>query len=324
MVEIAAPKTGESPPSPALVADLPPRPTKFLLFPKLPLELRNLVWADAASEPRYVDIHSSIVNSRFFSTSHVPALLHANAESRAVGLKHYKATFGFAARSSEEEEVSGCALEPRIYVNWAADTICVMSLIRGAFGVSEILEYAEGKAVERIAIRMGSGKGVTGEETGATEWVSGAREVKAALRDFPFVDTVNTVILFYNRPARIIHHNLKLTKFRMKIDLDRFIDFNPETSSTLLDFEPVLDAMFDKVEKHTGWQLRDLDEEEEGECLAEKITGLGGGDEDDEGDEDEEDDAEDDCATVTTPGEDGFIERTISIKLRELRLTILA
>ncbi|KAH7327168.1 hypothetical protein BKA65DRAFT_480887 [Rhexocercosporidium sp. MPI-PUGE-AT-0058] len=268
---------------------LPPPLTKFKLFPKLPLELRRRIWADAASVPRNVDLHCSIDNFHFFSTSCIPAILHTNSESRNEGLRHYKATFGRAASSSREEKASGCSLEPRIYVNWAVDTICVMSLLDPSVRISEILGHADGEVVEKIAICMGSGIPLN-------EWILGVREIDLALREFPYINTIKNLVLFYNPHALTVHANLGRPDFRMKIKLGKYIYVNPEKTFTFLEFNNIIGRIDEKISKNNGWRFRDVYDDGR-KCFADKGIGR---------------------------GKKRKIERTMNIRLRELSLTILA
>lgn len=57
--------------------------TEFTLFPKLPIELRLLIWSFATPEPAIVvQRKSSFKGRRFFFDRPVPAILQANQESR--------------------------------------------------------------------------------------------------------------------------------------------------------------------------------------------------------------------------------------------------
>ncbi|KAG4434002.1 hypothetical protein IFR05_010517 [Cadophora sp. M221] len=84
--------------------------TKFTHFPKLPFELRSMIFTLACFEPRVIDIWAvelEIANNigttdlradtilfRFRSQAErPPSLLHASHESRTVSLKHYSLGF---------------------------------------------------------------------------------------------------------------------------------------------------------------------------------------------------------------------------------------
>lgn len=65
----------------------------FTLFPKLPLELRDMVWALTFTKRR-VHIHTNCTwlpehCIQFKSNTRPPAIFHTNTESRAIGLKSY-------------------------------------------------------------------------------------------------------------------------------------------------------------------------------------------------------------------------------------------
>lgn len=75
----------------------------FTLFPRFPVELRNMVWDLAACDPRIVEIGGYQTKNkrmrkkefRFTSKTLVPSVLHVCSESRACGVKHYeKLSFG--------------------------------------------------------------------------------------------------------------------------------------------------------------------------------------------------------------------------------------
>ena len=77
--------------------------SRFTLFPILPGELRLKIWEFALPGPRVVKIKAPQLlasGSRqaasaldFTSACAVPALLHVNAEARAVALRHYELSF---------------------------------------------------------------------------------------------------------------------------------------------------------------------------------------------------------------------------------------
>jgi hypothetical protein len=65
-------------------------PDKFVLFPKLPLELQRLVWKHARPEPHFIKLLWSPKSVRIYSPARIPSLLHACSESRQVALKWYQ------------------------------------------------------------------------------------------------------------------------------------------------------------------------------------------------------------------------------------------
>ncbi|KAL2072985.1 hypothetical protein VTL71DRAFT_10309 [Oculimacula yallundae] len=74
--------------------------TSFTLFPRLPLELRNMIWEASISDPRIMVVaeHSQKRIPRLETKSRaaaVPSLLHTNVEARSVAVKKY---IPFAAR----------------------------------------------------------------------------------------------------------------------------------------------------------------------------------------------------------------------------------
>jgi 2EXR family len=109
---------------------------EFTCFPKLPIEMRLKIWKCAANIPRNVDLWIGAAYSNMsmwgvgspsheyiFSTSSPPAILHICRESRHEGLSNYALAFGTeysVGRNRVTEEAT-------VYVNWEADTICLMN-----------------------------------------------------------------------------------------------------------------------------------------------------------------------------------------------------
>ncbi|KAI0424023.1 hypothetical protein F5Y09DRAFT_348148 [Xylaria sp. FL1042] len=107
----------------------PPRAGNFVMFRKLPAELRIKVWQFAMPEARTVVIKSP--HSRktlpvsldkvlpqaldsgetWQSTTPVPALLHVNGEARHEALKHYSLSLGVGDA------------QPRVYIDFKRDTL---------------------------------------------------------------------------------------------------------------------------------------------------------------------------------------------------------
>jgi hypothetical protein len=80
--------------------------TTFTLFPHLPAELRNQIWALSIPGPRVHALQQKGEDGDFFSNEAIPSLLHVNRESRyeCLTIHGLKAAFG-------------------TYVNFAIDTI---------------------------------------------------------------------------------------------------------------------------------------------------------------------------------------------------------
>ncbi|CZR66006.1 uncharacterized protein PAC_15906 [Phialocephala subalpina] len=89
----------------------------FTLFPKLPVELRYLIWKRACFHRRdlHIGLHTQTVNTRqplvppaaglniytcCFSRTPVPSVLHVNHESRAEGLKWYDLDCGIHKKTN--------------------------------------------------------------------------------------------------------------------------------------------------------------------------------------------------------------------------------
>ena len=92
-------------------------PHVFPPFKLLPLELRQMIWMQAALEPRVVELgfyEAKTKNrrreTRNTSKTLVPALLHTCSESRAVGLMHY-------------EKLIPTGIFTGTYINWAQDYV---------------------------------------------------------------------------------------------------------------------------------------------------------------------------------------------------------
>ncbi|KAH6721826.1 hypothetical protein BKA61DRAFT_568392 [Leptodontidium sp. MPI-SDFR-AT-0119] len=90
---------------------------EFELFPKLPLELRNMVWNEAAIVPQIIVIgYRRSPNPGFImrvvNKTKPPAVLHASHESRRVALQDFEVTF-------ENSAAPGCG----IYFNFDRDAL---------------------------------------------------------------------------------------------------------------------------------------------------------------------------------------------------------
>jgi hypothetical protein len=90
----------------------------FAFFPKLPLEIRRMIWIFARPVPRVLKIFEKWegVQKVVYSTAKVPALLHACQESRWIAKEWYKLSF------------PGDYFEPqssRIYFDCSSDYIYV-------------------------------------------------------------------------------------------------------------------------------------------------------------------------------------------------------
>ncbi|KAH8786907.1 hypothetical protein BGZ57DRAFT_1001968 [Hyaloscypha finlandica] len=112
--------------------------TEFTCFPILPKELRLKTWKHAAAIPRNIDLwvgpwgidstHGlfAIVDRPhyyYMSTTLPPAILSTCQESRQEGLAIYKFAFGTETHVGRHHHSS----DPYIYINWSADTLCLMN-----------------------------------------------------------------------------------------------------------------------------------------------------------------------------------------------------
>jgi hypothetical protein len=114
----------------------------FTCFPKLPLEIRRMIWKEACSVERVLDIWAVTLDvagtTAFFKKaygtvpfsymSHCkhPAVLHTSRESRSVGLENYCLSFGTESKSYVKCIEIKAASPVRIYVNWEFDVVLPM------------------------------------------------------------------------------------------------------------------------------------------------------------------------------------------------------
>jgi hypothetical protein len=66
---------------------------KFTLFPKLPAELRRMIWHRSLPGPRVVEVLFADRYGFCFSPCPIPTALHVNREARDIALESYKACF---------------------------------------------------------------------------------------------------------------------------------------------------------------------------------------------------------------------------------------
>ncbi|OBT80025.1 hypothetical protein VF21_01189 [Pseudogymnoascus sp. 05NY08] len=114
-------------------AELPSAPVKqqterFKFFPKLPTEIRLMVWDFCLPGPRVVDVRMrrrfvrvstrKVFNfPRFISSLDHPVILHICSESRSLALKHYELSFPNTMKTKT-------VISPaRIYIDFSIDTV---------------------------------------------------------------------------------------------------------------------------------------------------------------------------------------------------------
>lgn len=118
------------------------QPKKFTLFPKMALELREMVWSQACKVERVVDLWFEPLGGRaglplfdtisesppivYKSCAKVPAILHTSKEARATGLEYYTLDFGNKTTYYEGSTTMEFTSSARIYVNWDFDILCPM------------------------------------------------------------------------------------------------------------------------------------------------------------------------------------------------------
>ncbi len=83
---------------------------EFIFFPKLPVELRDMIWKFPLPEPRIVEISGS--RSRPINLS-VPVILQVNQEARRLAKKHYSL------------ELKNLRKQGQVYVDFNVDTLLI-------------------------------------------------------------------------------------------------------------------------------------------------------------------------------------------------------
>jgi hypothetical protein len=66
---------------------------RFTLFPKLPFELRHLIWRYSLPRRRVVDVLYDDKTGECKSPCPIPTVLHVNSEARGVALESYELVF---------------------------------------------------------------------------------------------------------------------------------------------------------------------------------------------------------------------------------------
>ncbi|PVH84845.1 hypothetical protein DL98DRAFT_528260 [Cadophora sp. DSE1049] len=91
---------------------------KFTLFPKLPLELRLIIWTMVANMPRVLQFYARQgMNGQSSCLCKAPSVLQATHESRSVALKFYVKAF--------TNRVRNCSHSIPTYINYSADIVFV-------------------------------------------------------------------------------------------------------------------------------------------------------------------------------------------------------
>ncbi len=301
----------------------------FTSFPRLPLELRLAIWRFAAFEPRNVEVCTSNYCNRpsaptyrdgsprllphFFSTCPIPGLLHANQESREEGLKHFQAEFGNLVQLGGElwrVDPPTFTFEPRIYVNWKVDRICLMNYSIHQNLLADFLTKAEEREVESMAICVASAestlkaRGVIHPDNGSVhlQWIRGVEELQHVMNHFPFHDSLQEIILF-NHP---FDHKLRLVSQGLKTTIGfGLFDYERETTAEMYNKDRIIDYIGASVDSNRDWRFTAYDDDEH---VAEEIPGI---DELESKDADADPHDEDYSSRL-------FVERTLSVKLRQI------
>lgn len=180
--------TAKSKASTARALSPSPQPSNldtFHLFPQLPIELRHTIWDEACCVSRVVDLESwpltgdggygGIGDALFDSFRQVafvistgsghPPILHTSREARLVGLKHYKLDLGTEYRIDKMVGDQGMVhidikVDPRIYLNWNYDTMCILQGSQYDYGSTAVatralVEYFHDRPLFRFAVCIG-------------------------------------------------------------------------------------------------------------------------------------------------------------------------
>jgi hypothetical protein len=67
------------------------KPTKFTRFPKLPIELRYIIWSFALPDARVIEILWNSQSNKYYTDAPQPTVLRVNKESRGEALRFYEA-----------------------------------------------------------------------------------------------------------------------------------------------------------------------------------------------------------------------------------------
>jgi len=111
----------------------------FPLFPKLPIELRNMIWRASFPPGRRIKVAFKLCGylckgkySQPQTTHPAPVTFHVNKESRAESMRHHESLFGF--------NTAGIEIAP-VYFRAAVDTLMISELL--------VFDHSEGH-LERL------------------------------------------------------------------------------------------------------------------------------------------------------------------------------
>lgn len=144
------------------IADLqsPPVAPSFTIFNKLPVEIREMIWELACSEPRVFDILPSPFSNAFWcgapqqgvsvgesgfeepvsmcSYSRPPALLSVSPEARKVALKYYEPAFEADSSPCGQFKIDGPV---KIWIDWKKDLIVPLPVHKEKFDWNFLAKY---------------------------------------------------------------------------------------------------------------------------------------------------------------------------------------
>jgi hypothetical protein len=230
----------------------------FSLFPKLPREIRDMIWRHTL-EPRTVELQYSL-NHGFYTRTLLPITLRACPDSRNAIIKSYPLSFGSQLHS------------PDIVFNFSIDTLyfdtCIQPRVT-QFLVS--LSKTEMESVRYIAVDE-----VIDEDFKGTEYVSEdnametlrvASRVMTALKEVFIVLNVEwmledgmpcgsgPIILFEDIP-----YELQLYMWECGSHLQNGVSFSDYVSLANVDERTADGFDVDKVTSIYGWRPTDLPE----------------------------------------------------------------
>jgi hypothetical protein len=121
----------------------PQAPTEFHLFPKLPIEIRLMVWKKASFISRAVHLSirrldSDPIKIQLVSKTHVPAILQTNQESRQEAANHYVLAFG-NSWFLDPPGPTEYKFPDTVYINFGVDYVMLDDTFQNAWGLSHNL-----------------------------------------------------------------------------------------------------------------------------------------------------------------------------------------
>ncbi|KAE8447069.1 hypothetical protein EG329_011204 [Mollisiaceae sp. DMI_Dod_QoI] len=141
----------------------------FTCFPSLPSELRLKIWRLACFHGRNVDVWTYDIafkfgddgderdHNYFTSSCPQPIVLQCCRESRIEGLKHFKLAFGVSCKYKVRgRPKASFSCEPKIYINWFADTVCIVmgAMNDDGYFLDKLFEICDANGLRSIAFAV--------------------------------------------------------------------------------------------------------------------------------------------------------------------------